>query len=130
MIPTRDQIKGASDLKISEPIPVPEWGEGAVLHVKGVSGTAIGKWQELAIGEKGKAVSGRLKAALLVESVCDERGQCVFLTEDADWLAEKLGGVIGRLWAAASEVNGVGAAAAKATEKNSETTPTNDSGTS
>lgn len=134
MIPTRDQIKSAQDLRLSDPIPVPEWGEGAVLYVQTVSGNDLSAWENFCAARRGKdkkiSDSRGIKAALIVRAACDDQRRPVFSDEDVDWLGEKSGAVLGRLWDAACTINGIGEDTAKRLEKNSEATPTNSSGDS
>lgn len=133
MIPSRDQIERVNDTKVSEPIPVPEWGEGWVVHVRSISGDEHAEWQELVNAQRGKdkRVNPKgLKAALLVRTVCDDKGNRLFNSEDASWLGGKSSAVINRLWDRTCELNGMGDDAQKKLEKNSEPTPTSASGSS
>lgn len=134
MIPSRDQIRSASDLKISEPIPVPEWVEGSEIYVKVITGDAHAGWQNQIAAKRGKDKSFKdakgIRTSLIVLSACDENGTLVFSPEDAEWLGEKSAAVVGRLWGAVTEINGIGEDAQKRLEKNSETAPTNSFGDS
>lgn len=134
MTPSRDQIRASNDTKLSPPIAVPEWGEGAVVHVKTISGDELSEWEnEISLRrgpDKKLKDSKGIKAALLVRSCCDGEGNCVFEKSDAAWLGAKSGAVLGRLWDAASEINGLGDESQKKLEKNYEPTPMNDSGSS
>ena len=134
MIPSREQIQKADDKRLSDPIPVPEWGDGAVLYCQTISGDEISEWENLYSGKRGKdkkiSDSKGIKAALIVRAACDENRRKVFEPEDAEWLGSKSNAPLARLWDAACEMNGIGEDTTKKLEKNLETAPTSSSGSS
>jgi hypothetical protein len=104
-------VKGARDLKQVE-VSVPEWGEGATVALRGLTGTERDAFEASAAErhEKGgiRAMSG-IRAYLVALTLLNEKGERMF--PDADAGAVELGGksglVIKRLADVAMSISGL-----------------------
>jgi hypothetical protein len=96
---TREQILNANDLP-SEPVPVPEWGQGATLKVRQLT---VAEVNELA--KKQTEHPDKVFAYWLVFTVVDDNGNRLFTPEDAVALEGKSAQVIKRLAEAAIKLN-------------------------
>ena len=124
---TKEQIFAASDAKVQK-VSVPEWGDFVYLRVMdGISlDTFQGSISEDKDGEGG--IFGGARLLLLILTLCDEKGVCLFEADDLDALSKKSGEVINRLFEIALELNGLTEDAAEELAKNSEGGQTADSG--
>jgi len=96
---SKAKILAAADVKLSAPIPVPEWG-GEVL-VKTLSGTERDWFEDGYAQSKMK----QFRARFLVLTLCDESGERLFADNEVDSLGKKSSIVINRLFEAAWEHN-------------------------
>src|SRR3954468_15256349 len=105
---TREQILQTNDLP-SETVAVPEWGDGAEVHVRTMSGTERdGFEQEIIEARKTGAELVNIRARLAVKTVCDSNGTRLFTDEDVEALGKKSGRVLDRIFDAAQRLNGIG----------------------
>lgn len=112
---SRDAILTVNDLKISDPIEVPEWG--GVVHVRGMTAAEkVSLYEPLRTDDKdaGKVFI----AALLVRTICDETGARLFGDDDTVLLNSKSSAAIERLFVEAQRINALGADANEARLKN------------
>lgn len=131
---TQDLIFAARDLK-TETVPVPAWG-GAVI-VSEMSGAAREAFLEKFNADRmANSAAGRpnsdseFQARTLVASVVNEDGSPLFTDPDAvKKLMEKQTEALVTVLSVAMRINGFGAQAVAAAEKNSEKTPNDSSGT-
>jgi hypothetical protein len=98
-------ILAANDIKVSAPVPVPEWnGE---VYIKTLLGTERDQFED-AISDK---KTRRTQEMLLVMTLCDENGKRLFDDKDVEALAEKSSLVTARLFEKAWDLNGFSAKA-------------------
>ena len=116
---TRDQILEATDLR-SETVDVPEWG-GCVL-VRTMTGTDRDAFESsmmrvTAEGTRQPDMTN-LRAKLVALTLVDEANNRLFEVADIPRLALKSAAALERVFEAAQRINGMGAAAQDAAEKN------------
>lgn len=119
----KDQILEADDLK-KEVVPVPQWGGEVIVKTL----TAI-EWQKLIQSfraMKEEITDEYLKVKVLVATVCDESGNCIFGEDDIIKLGKKSGATIEKVFSVASKLNRLLASDLEELEKNLETTRSND----
>jgi len=85
-------ILAAKDTKLSEAIPVPEWGGD--VFVKTLSGTERDAFEEAYSEQKMKS----FRARFLVLTLCDDKGQRLFEDSDVAEIGKKSSVVINRLF--------------------------------
>jgi hypothetical protein len=85
-------ILAAKDTKLSEAIPVPEWG--GEVFCKTLSGTERDAFEEAYSENKMKA----FRCRFLVLTLCDDKGQRLFEDADVGELGKKSSVVINRLF--------------------------------
>lgn len=126
----RDQILESNDL-LTESVSVPEWGGDVLVHT--MTGADRDAFEDslFHIGADGKASRdvSNLAVKLLVMTIVDDAGNRLFSPGDIEMLGRKSSAAIQRVYAAASRLNGIGAAAVAAAEKNSASGQSSDSGT-
>lgn len=109
---TRAAILDADDLKTST-VPVPEWGGEVIVRM--LNGAERDTFDALIMASKeGKG----LVAHLVAVATIDEKGERLFTEEDIPALQKKSGAALARVYGAAMKLNRLGAADAKALEKN------------
>lgn len=109
MVPTKEQILSAKDSPL-ERADVPEWGEGAQVFVRTMSGAERDAWEVEQFDINGKDVTvnrRNLRARLLVKCVVDESGKRIFEDGEADALGSRSSRVIDRIYAVAQRLNGL-----------------------
>jgi len=92
-------ILAAKDTKLSEAIPVPEWG--GEVYCKTLSGTERDAFEEAYSENKMKA----FRCRFLVLTLCDDKGQRLFGDSDVGELGKKSSVVINRLFEVAWKHN-------------------------
>jgi len=85
-------ILAAKDTKLSEAIPVPEWGGD--VFCKTLSGTERDAFEEAYSEQKMKS----FRARFLVLTLCDDKGQRLFEDGDVTEIGKKSSVVINRLF--------------------------------
>jgi hypothetical protein len=85
-------ILAAKDTKLSDPVPVPEWGGD--VYVKTLSGTERDAFEEAYSEQKMKS----FRARFLVLTLCDDKGQRLFEDGDVTEIGKKSSVVINRLF--------------------------------
>lgn len=93
-------ILAATDVKVSAPIPVPEWGGD--VYMKVLSGKDRDQFED-SISEK---KTRRTQEMLLALTLSDEKGSRLFEEKDIEALAEKSSLVLTRLFEEAWKFNG------------------------
>lgn len=103
---TRDQILAASDLPISEPIHVPEWG--GYVHVRSMTAGEKDDFELWAFEAAQKKVPDRnrqMRARMVIACVVDADGKHLFGPDDARLLAAKSNNAVSRVTDAISKHN-------------------------
>lgn len=124
---SKSAILGAQDLP-HEDVPVPAWGGTVrVRTMTGAERDAFRASVAAAEGESGVPI-GQFSAALLVATCVDESGACLFTASDMAALQAKSAAALDAPAAVAMRLNGLGANAVQAAEKNSVSGQSEDSG--
>jgi hypothetical protein len=114
---SKAKILAAKDVKLSEAIPVPEWGGD--VYIRTISGTERDKFEEAYSEQKMKA----FRVRFLVLTLADESGERLFGDADIDALGNKSSVVINRLFDKAWQHNAFTDAAVEALGNDSPTAP-------
>lgn len=85
-------ILAAKDVRLSDEVPVPEWGGG--VYIKTLSGLERDAFEESYAEQKMRA----FRVRFLVLTLCDEGGERLFSDGDYDALGKKSSVVINRLF--------------------------------
>ena len=128
MLLTREQILTAEDLP-KELVPCPEWGGD--VYVRTLSGTERDDFENSLWEGTGKdrAYTGRhIRAKLCARTICDEQGQRLFSDADVEALGQKSSRALDRCADVARRLCGMTAEEVQALAKNSESDPTDASG--
>lgn len=126
---SRDEILQADDLPI-EVVDVPEW-KGTV-HLRALSGTERDEFEQLCQDRKSAKhfdIRG-VKIRLVVLSLCDEAGKCLFGESDISKLQAKSAAAIDILFDIAQRLSGLKDEDVKELSENLEEGPSEDSGSS
>ena len=124
---SKSAILGASDLK-SEDVSVPAWG--GTVRIRTMTGQERDEFRTSIAssgGESGVPI-GKFSAALLVATCVDESGARLFTADDMAALQAKAAASLESPAAVAMRLNGLGAGAVEAAEKNSVSGQSADSG--
>ena len=124
---TREYVRECDDLRI-EWVDVPEWskdGERTGTFAKNIGARARDRceresWE--ADGDKARLTLENARARWVVQGACDATGTRIFRDEDAEWLGEKDGKAVDRIYEVVQRLSGASVAEEKAAAKNSETT--------
>jgi hypothetical protein len=114
---SKAKILAAKDVKLSEAVPVPEWGGD--VYIRTISGTERDKFEEAYSEQKMKA----FRVRFLVLTLADESGERLFGDADIDALGGKSSVVINRLFDKAWQHNAFTDAAVEALGNDSPTAP-------
>lgn len=103
-----------------EPVPMPEWGEGSVVHVREMSGAERDAYeaQQVERNKSGKGLEN-FRARLVVATACDESGAPLFGADEVDAVGELPAPDVRRLFDAAARLNALTSDDEKDLEKNS-----------
>jgi hypothetical protein len=115
---SRDQILNAIDTKI-ETVPTPEWGEGAFVCVRVLTGEERDRLEAFtADPDRGRGQNGDARARWAAAFLCDEQGARHFQDSDVKALAKKSAVVLDRVIEAGLKLNIMTATELEALEKN------------
>jgi len=107
---TRDAALKVADLP-REKVNVPEWGDGAYVFVRSLTGTERDSWELYALEQKKRFHTDGgfpgIRASLLVRCLVDDDGNRVFVDTDVDELGGKSGKALDRLWTVAAKLSGI-----------------------
>jgi hypothetical protein len=123
-------VRDAHD-RVIEKVPVPEWGTDKPVHerflfVRSLTAGECDQMEESCIEarKRGAKVTLRnMRARLVALAACDERGVPVFTDSDVEWLTDKAGAPVNRLYAKAQELSGITESDLEELEKNLERIP-------
>ena len=118
---SKAKILAAKDVKLSEAVPVPEWGGD--VYIRTISGTERDKFEEAYSEQKMKA----FRVRFLVMTLADESGERLFADADIDALGGKSSVVINRLFDKAWQHNAFTDEAVDALGNDSPTAPSESS---
>lgn len=127
---SRDAILAVDDVQY-EDVEVPEWG-GRV-RVKSLTGRERDALEASMIVGKGKNANvnmNNLRAKLVGRSVVDEDGKRLFSDDDIAALGAKSAAALTRVYEVAQRLSGITQEDVEELTKNSETAPSEDSGSS
>ncbi len=125
---TREYVRGVDDQRL-EWVDVPEWsqdGERAGTFAKNIGARGRDRWERESWeqGEgKPKLTLDNSRARLVVLGACNADGELIFALDDAEWLGEKCGKAMDRIYSKVERLSGTSVAEQKAAAKNSEPTP-------
>lgn len=105
----KEQILAAQDIKI-EKVNVPEWGEGAYVNVRSLSGLERDAFEAgLVSFINGVAVPHiqQYRSRLCAIAICDDEGKRVFTDREIAEIGKKNGVVLDRIADAASRLSGL-----------------------
>ena len=120
---SRDQILAADD-RITVRVPVPEWGQDAVVLVSSMSGAERVAYEDAVAALKPDAAHSLRNIVLLVTAtVVDESGKPALTVDDAEALLTKNVNVVMRIFRAAAKLNLITDEAIEAHAKNSGPSP-------
>lgn len=127
---SRDQILAKQDDLPAADVPVPEWGDGATIRVRGLTAQARFDWGIA----RDKAMAGEAApeptSYLIALAAVDDAGNPLFQGQDADAIASLRSDITERLAGKILELSGIGEAAAEAAAGNSGATTSGASPTS
>ncbi len=107
---SKDAIFAADDVEF-EDVDTPEWGEGAKVRIKSISGTQRDAYETSLVVERGgnRTLNTRnARAKLLVLCIVDEAGQRMFTDErDIHRLGAKNAKVVERIFDACRKLSGL-----------------------
>lgn len=114
---TKDQILNSSTKLKTKEVPVPEWGEGASVLVRELSGDERDKYDQQVFRKEGDFEG--LRAALVAMSLCEKDGSSMGFTDaEIQQLGSKSGAAIDRLFEAAKDLSGMNSGDIEEAEKN------------
>ena len=121
---TKLAIFGAADLK-HEDVAVPQWG--GTVRVRMMTGLERDEFRA-ALAVEGGVPVGQMAAVLVASACIDDQGERMFSLDEVEALRKKSATALDTLAAVAMRLNGLGAVAVEAAEKNSESGQSGDSG--
>jgi len=125
---TRDQILQVQDI-VTEDVPVPEWG--GTVRVRGLSGHERDAFEAGIVQPSGRTIRytlENLRARLVALSVVDESGARLFSAADVVALGRKSAAALERVYNVAQRLAGLSNQDVEELAKNSESGPSDDSG--
>lgn len=127
---TRDAILAVEDVQF-EDVEVPEWG--GKVRVKSLTGKERDALEASTIEGKGKNARinlNNLRAKLVARATVDEDGTPIFTDVDVAALGAKSAAALTRVYGVAQRLSGITQEDVDELTKNSETAPSDDSGSS
>ena len=125
---TREAVLGAQDIP-TEDVAVPEWG--GTLLVRGMTGQERDDYEASIMTGKGRnreVLLRNARAKLVARCCVDEAGKRTFADEDVRALGGKSAAALERVFEVASRLSGITPADMEELTKNSESAPSDDSG--
>jgi len=120
----RVALTGADILKVDDLprvfVDTPEWGKGAGVYVRGMTGRELDSYQEFVSGIKtGSGISmDNARARLVSCCAVDEEGNQLFTEKDMEALGAKSGIVLDRIFNVGRKASGMDEASEAETAKN------------
>lgn len=126
---TRDAILSASDLR-TEYVDVPEWGGQVLIRVfSGAQRDRLDAFIHRSIDDRGKLKDpSGMRTLVCVLACCNVDGSPLFKPEDVDALKAKSSAALGRIFDAASKLNGLNDGGIEAARENLAQGPSDASG--
>lgn len=107
---SRDAVLAATDLP-RERVDVPEWGAGAYVFVRGMTGTEKDSWEKHVIERRASLgcenVFPGIRASVVVRCAVDDDGGRIFTDADVELVGAKNGKAIDRIFDKASRLSGI-----------------------
>lgn len=105
------RILSASDILdyddvVIEQVSVPEWGAGAVVLIKAMSGFDRDKFEESITGKEGGTNLSNIRAKMLALSLVDEKGKLLFTADQVNKLGKKSAKPLDRCFTIARQLSG------------------------
>jgi hypothetical protein len=127
---SRDQILARQDDLPTADVPVPEWGDGESIRVRGLKSGERLQWALVQSKVSSGEADGPDPAALLLAlAAVDDTGARLFQTQDVDALTELRGDVVQRVGEKVMALSGLTSEAQQEAEGKSDATPSGDSST-
>ena len=107
---TRENILEIQDIQI-ELVQIPEWGEDAVVYVKGMTGAERDKFESSLMVLRGKSQTlnmANIRAKLASLTICDENGKRLFSEQDVQVLSQKSASALQRVFVVAQKLSRIG----------------------
>ena len=107
---TRENILEIQDIQI-ELVQIPEWGEDAVVYVKGMTGAERDKFESSLVVLRGKSQTlnmANIRAKLASLTICDENGKRLFSEQDVQVLSQKSASALQRVFVVAQKLSRIG----------------------
>lgn len=123
---TAQEILAMDDAEIV-PVKIPQW-KGATVYLRTMTCAERDSFEADVSTQDGHVIRGKLRTAVLCRTLCDQQGMRLFSEADLDGLAKKNGVVLERLFVLSQKLNRLRASDIKEMEKNSESAPSDDSG--
>ena len=106
----RTEILNVNDIVIEE-VHVPEWGEDAIVYVKGMTGAERDKFESSLVVLRGKSQTlnmANIRAKLASLTICDENGKRLFSEQDVQVLSQKSASALQRVFVVAQKLSRIG----------------------
>ena len=106
----RTEILNVNDIVIEE-VHVPEWGEDAIVCVKGMTGAERDKFESSLVVLRGKSQTfnmANIRAKLASLTICDENGKRLFSEQDVQVLSQKSASALQRVFVVAQKLSRIG----------------------
>lgn len=107
---SRDAVLAATDLP-RERVDVPEWGAGAYVFVRGMTGTEKDSWEKHVLERRAalgcENVFPGIRASVVVRCAVDDEGNRIFTDADVELVGAKNGKAIDRIFEKASRLSGI-----------------------
>lgn len=114
---SRELVKAAND-RVTEDVPVPEWGEGFGIRIRSLS---VKEHREFTknLTDADRNDDAALCAQIMVAACIDGDGKPLFTLDDVPWLLEKSSAAVKRIGRAIMALNRMNKEAVEETKKNS-----------
>ena len=106
----RTEILNMNDIVVQE-VHVPEWGEDAIVYVKGMTGRERDQFEASLVEMRGGGTTHikleNVRAKLVALTTCDESGKRLFTSKDAEELGKKSASALQRLFEVSQHLSGL-----------------------